>query len=171
MTPAQKILKEIKEQGVIRRLNVIVKCDGPWSPVRVSGTVLQWVTHEVAEVCRQDTDELGYAFLAPTRDGGGWWWRRLDEETKSKLRAAAEHGFRVQINRELGCLEFRAVEKAQEQALRDLKDRNEREMLLRMRGEKLFGKIAEELNVFFPEERTRETWVQICVALALAEGK
>ena len=101
----------------------------------------------------------------------GWWWRRLDEETKSKLRAAAKHGFRVQINRELGCLEFRAVEKAQEQALRDLKDRNEREILLRMRGEQLFGKIARELNEFFPEERTKETWEQICVALALAEGK
>lgn len=60
---------------------------------------------------------------------------------------------------------------AQEQALRDLKDRNEREVLLRMKGEQLFGKIAKELNEFFPEERTKETWVQICVALALAEGK
>jgi len=51
-----------------------------------------------------------------------------------------------------------------------MKDRNEREVLLRMKGEQLFGKIAKELNEFFPEERTREMWVQICVALALAEA-
>lgn len=66
---------------------------------------------------------------------------------------------------------YDAVSRTQEQVLRDLKDSNEREMILRMRGAQLFGKIAKELNGFFPEERTRETWEQICVALALAEGK
>jgi len=171
MTLVEQILEDIKKQGVIRNINVIVEPRDEGAPVRVSGTVLRWITQEVAEVSRQDTDELGYAFLLPTQNGVGWWWRRLDDETKAMLKNAAEHNFRVQINPERACLEYRAVEKTQEQALRDLKDRNEREVLLRMKGEQLFGKIAKELNKFFPEERTRETWVQICVALALAEGK
>jgi len=42
--------------------------------------------------------------------------------------------------------------------------------LLYKRGGELFQTIVKELNELFPEERTKETRVQVCVALALAEA-